>query len=250
MSPDASQGGEARDNPTQDIPAGRSTAENAIVLILCAITFVTLLSLGNWQLRRLEWKLDLINAVNDRAFQTAVPPPADAISAQTHQYLRVFVEGVFRHGDTKKVKAVTEAGAGYWLLTPLQGDAYTVWVNRGFVTTGIDQSQWSRPEGRQRVEGLLRVTQPGGTLLEKNDPAHQRWYSVDITALSEDVGLRDTASFYVDADHANSALGWPRGGMTIIEFRNTHLLYAVTWYTMALLFLAAMIYRIHQHWRR
>ena len=55
-------------------------------------------------------------------------------------------------------------------------------------------------------------------LLEKNDPEAGRWYSRDVAALSDDVGP------------------------TVVGFRNPHLSYALTWYTMAALLLAGTIY--------
>ncbi|MEM9708019.1 MAG: SURF1 family protein [Pseudomonadota bacterium] len=217
---------------------------DVLILLLAGAVFVALIGLGNWQVRRLAWKTDLIETVDARAFGEAVAAPTGPVSAETHAYLRVSVDGIFRHDLARRVKAVTELGPGHWLMTPLETGDDTLWINRGFVPMGLASSGWTEPQGPQKITGLLRVTEPGGTLLERNDPAAERWVSRDVDALSEVVGIADVRGYFVDADHGGAADEWPRGGLTNVTFRNTHLSYALTWYAMALLFLGAMIYVI------
>lgn len=217
------------------------------LLVLATALFVTLVGLGNWQMRRLDWKLDLIEAIETRASNAPVAPPSDGVSADDHAYLRVFIEGVYRQDLSYPVKAVTDIGLGYWLMTPLQTDRGHVWVNRGFVLPGITTAEITKLVGVLRVEGLFRISEPGGTLLESNDPQAGRWYSRDVHALSEHAGLKDAAPYFIDADHMGDANKWPRGGLTILSFRNPHLVYALTWYIMAALFLGAMLYVIVRH---
>ena len=59
---------------------------------------VSLLSLGFWQVQRLEWKTDLLNAINERLNQPAVVLPAK-VNEQNDQYLKVYVTGVFGSGE-------------------------------------------------------------------------------------------------------------------------------------------------------
>ncbi|MEM8818170.1 MAG: SURF1 family protein [Pseudomonadota bacterium] len=219
------------------------------ILAAAIAVFVTLISLGNWQMRRLEWKLTLIEAVETRAYGDAVGLPVGEIDADRHAYLRVAVEGTYRHDLTQRVKAITELGGGHWVLTPLMSPIGPVWVNRGFVPSGLRPAMWTKPEGIVAVEGLLRISEPQGTLLERNDPDAGRWVSRDVLALSLDAGLADALPFFIDADHASTATAWPRGGLTVLTFRNNHLQYAMTWYAMATLFAAGMAYVVRDRLR-
>ena len=97
---------------------------------------------------------------------------------------------------------------------------------------------------RIRITGLLRLVEPDGTLLQANDPAQNRWYSRDVAAFSDYLGLPQPAPFFIDADHAGTPDAWPRGGLTRLDFRNNHLQYALTWYAMALLLVAGTGYVI------
>ncbi|MEM6634597.1 MAG: SURF1 family cytochrome oxidase biogenesis protein [Pseudomonadota bacterium] len=216
--------------------AGRPRWFNITVLVSCLVIFAVLVGLGNWQVRRLSWKLDLIEAVETRAFAAPVAPPATALPDE-HAYLRVGISGMYLHDLSRRVKAVTELGPGHWLLTPLQGSERTIWVNRGFLATGQPEDSIYAPTGTVEVTGLLRMTEPKGTLLERNAPESERWVSRDTAALSVSAGFGETSNFFVDADHSGPPDAWPRGGMTVIAFRNSHLSYALTWYAMAALFL-------------
>lgn len=221
-----------------------------VVILACAAgLFVALISLGNWQLRRLSWKLDLIEAIDTRAFGDPVAAPRGEVSRDDDAYQRVTVNGTFRHDLTQRVKALTELGAGDWVLAPLADDDWTVWINRGFVPQGLPPQEWTNPAGPQEVVGLLRITEPGGTLLETNDPAAGRWYSRDVAALSQNAGLSDGAPYFVDAEHQLAEAAWPRGGLTNVSFRNPHLSYALTWYAMAALLLFGVGYAVWDRMR-
>ena len=42
------------------------------------------------------------------------------IDAETHEYLRVRMTGVFLHDRETLVQALTARGAGYWVMTPME----------------------------------------------------------------------------------------------------------------------------------
>ncbi|WP_295706652.1 SURF1 family protein [uncultured Brevundimonas sp.] len=211
------------------------------VLALAAAGFV---ALGVWQLERRVWKLDLIAQVDARVHAPAVAPPGPsewpAVSAERDQYRRVQLRGVFLHDRETLTQAATALGAGYWVMTPLRTDqGFTVLINRGFVPPER-RDPAMRAGGEQTVTGLLRVTEPRGGFLRANDPASNRWRSRDVEAIARAHGLADVAPYFIDADAASDPGAWPRGGLTVIRFPNSHLVYALTWFGMALLSLAGM----------
>jgi surfeit locus 1 family protein len=253
-----------------------------VVLLFCAF-----LSLGTWQVERRAWKLDLIARVEQRVSAPAVPPPLPGewsqVTATNSEYRHVQATGAFLNDSETLVQALTDLGAGFWVLTPLRlGDGTVVLVNRGFVP----------PEQRERaahgaaeattaatVTGLLRITEPKGWFLRRNDPATNHWYSRDVQAIAaaRGLGLSRVAPYFIDleasaagvadaggaggggvaggggaaggrvAAGANSA---PIGGLTVIAFRNTHLTYAITWYGLALLVVVGAWIVIREERRR
>lgn len=221
------------------------------VTVVCAtlLVFVCLVLLGNWQLRRLAWKQELIDTVTARAFQPPVAPPTH-FDVSHHRYARVAVTGVFDHDLSQRVKAVTELGPGHWLMAPLVAAEGVYWINRGFVPSGSGPADWVSTEGTQTILGHVRASVPLGTLLEKNDPTKGRWFSPDTAQLSTHAGLSHAEPFYIAAEHALAPDAWPRGGLMPLTFRNNHLSYALTWYAMAAGLVVACVYVLWDSGRR
>lgn len=211
---------------------------------LLAVAFCGFVALGIWQLQRMAWKHDLIARVDARIHAAAVHAPSRAhwptITEASDSYRRVSVTGRFVPGSETRTQAVTELGGGFWVLHPLETDEGDyVLVNRGFVPIGGTTSP--APTGRVVVQGLLRISEPEGGFLRHNLPEQDRWYSRDVAAIARKQGLPagQAAPFFIDADRYPASRDWPRGGMTVVKFRDSHLSYALTWFGMAVLTLLA-----------
>ncbi len=218
----------------------------AAALCLCMLVFS---GLGIWQVQRRSWKLELIARVDARihAQAAAAPGPAEwpAISPATDEYRRVALQGRYLDVPETLTMAVTERGPGFWVLAPFRSDSgFTVLVNRGFVPEDRRGPEERRKVAGEpaRVFGLLRLDEPGGGFLRANDPAAGRWYSRDVAAIGAARGLGEIAPYFVDADAASEPGPLPQGGMTQVSFRNTHLIYALTWFCFALMSAGAGIF--------
>jgi surfeit locus 1 family protein len=207
---------------------------------LCLILAAGFIALGIWQVERRAWKLDLIARVEARVHAAPQPLPSRAawpsVNEHDDAYRRVQARGVFLHNRETLVQAVTDRGPGWWVLTPLRVADGVVLVNRGFVPAERRDPatrQAGLPSGAVAVTGLLRLSEPGGGFLRSNDPQANRWYSRDVAAIAEARGLQGTAPFFVDVDAGPNPGGYPVGGLTVVAFRNTHLVYALTWFGLA-----------------
>ncbi|HEX7640899.1 MAG TPA: SURF1 family protein [Burkholderiaceae bacterium] len=221
-----------------DAPVKRNPLALLVLLFAALLLFI---GLGTWQVYRLQWKRALIERVDSRVHATAVPAPARSewagVNAAADEYRHVSVSGVFLDDQAVRVQAATALGAGFWVLTPLrQADGSIVLVNRGFVEAE-QQVPPGSPHGQSvKLDGLLRMTEPGGGFLRHNDPAAGRWYSRDVQAIAQQQKLADVAPYFVDADAVQNAdKSAPVGGLTVIAFHNNHLVYAFTWYALALM---------------
>lgn len=228
----------------------RSAGVLAVMAVLAAAGIALLLFLGSWQVQRLAWKTDLIARVDARlaAAPVAAPGPADwpTTTRADAEYRRVEVTGVFDHDKAVLTQAVTELGAGFWVVTPLVSGPDTYLVNRGFVPAE-SRNDYARPEGEQTVTGLLRITEPGGGFLRSNDPAAGRWYSRDVEAIGAAQGLTGFAPFFIDAARTDDTA--PVGGLTVISFPNSHLSYALTWFALAIGLAAGAVFVGRHEWR-
>jgi surfeit locus 1 family protein len=238
----------------------RRKGPGPLLFALALLLIVLFAGLGTWQVFRLQWKLDLIARVDARLHARPVsPPPAQQwahITSESDEYRRVLLSGVYLYDLTTPVQALTEQGSGYWLLTPmclLDGDI--VLVNRGFIEAELgaptryaparaDADPCARARGQAPVSvaGLLRTSEHG-PLMRTNDPAANRWYSRDVAAIEAARGLARAAPFFVDAAADQNPSGSPdrpQGGLTVVSFHNSHLVYAITWYALALMVAGAL----------
>ncbi|MGU3539391.1 SURF1 family protein [Methylobacterium sp. A54F] len=232
--------------PPSDVRPPRRAAALALAGA-CLLAACAFLALGIWQVERRAWKLDLIARVEARIHAPAAPAPPPAewtrIKAAQDPYRHVAAAGTYLRDADTLVQAVTELGAGFWVLTPLRDTrGFTLLINRGFVPAERrDPAAREPPAGEVSVTGLLRLTEPGGAFLRANDPGAGRWYSRDVAAIAAARGLPEAAPYFVDAD-ATPAGALPVGGLTIVAFRNDHLVYALTWFALAAMSGAGALY--------
>ncbi|WP_218239691.1 SURF1 family protein [Comamonas fluminis] len=244
----------------------RSPFAKAMLAIVGIALFLGFMTLGTWQVQRRAWKLDLIERVDQRVHTAPTPAPASGqwpqINAASYEYLPVSAQGVWLDKQTVLSKALTEAGAGFWVMTPLQqADGSQILINRGFTpenlrSTWLKQVAESTPSTETvNVIGLMRMSEPGGGFLRKNDAGNGQWFSRDVAAMSQSMGLSHAAPYFIDQGvpagnpaYTKDAFGADvlRPGMTVIKFSNSHLVYALTWYGLAAMVLgAAWLVRRH-----
>ena len=231
----------------------RSSFSQSLLLTFIAVICIGLVLLGNWQVRRLAWKTDLIERVTTRVHAEPTPGPelfqAANITSDQHEYLRVRVEGEYQHELETLVWAATEHGTGYWLMTPLKNEQFTVLINRGYIPLAVADGELRRAlhiTGTLQVTGLLRLSEPEGGLLRKNIPVSDQWYSRDVEAIGQARGLKNNLGYFIDAEAGIANTEWPRAGLTRIQFRNHHLIYALTWYGLAVLLASLTLYVVRR----
>jgi surfeit locus 1 family protein len=101
------------------------------------------------------------------------------------------------------------------------------------------------------VTGLLRLSEPGAascarTLRPKTAGIRAMWRPLPSQ------GLAQAAPFFIDQGLPGQAVAenqWPRPGLTVIQFSNSHAVYALTWYGLALMVLLAA-WLVVRHERR
>ena len=241
----------------ETIHAPRPMLKLFVAGLLAALGVAGLTWLGVWQLERRVWKLALVARVDRRVHAAPVAAPGPAEWAQVtrarDEYRPVRASGRFLNDRETLVRAVTELGGGFWVLTPFRTDeGFTVLVNRGFVPPERrDPGTRSAGEigGETVVTGLLRMSEPGGAFLHANAPPDNRWYSRDVTAIAAARHLSNVAPYFIDADAEPNPGGFPTGGLTVIAFPNNHLVYALTWFGLALLLAGATIRAGKDEWR-
>jgi ankyrin repeat protein len=145
-----------------------------------------------------------------------------------------------------KPKAVTATGVQAIHLAAQAGsaDAVRFLIDRGAVPERfLDPASRAaaNPQGVVSITGVWRTPDPPGAFTPAPDRARHIWYSRDVAGIAAANGLELAAPVVIDADATPNPGGWPRGGQTVVEFRNQHLSYAVTWFGLAVCLLGVWL---------
>lgn len=196
-----------------------------------------LVSLGVWQLHRLTWKTALIAAADTRSH--AAPVPLGELlgkSAAEAEYAHAEARGSYLPGEVFLFTTLDDGRIGFEVIAPFRlDDGHTILVDRGFVPQEGEgpAAHEAPPAGAVRVIGLVREAHDRGLFLPQPDLTHRVWYGRDPQAMAQSLGVTLAAALIL-ARGAGAPGELPEGGHTRLTFRNEHLSYAVTWFSLAL----------------
>lgn len=219
-----------------------------LFLIACIIL---LGSLGYWQVKRLQWKSDLLSAYETEYARNPLENSFDGdmlktISQQKLPMAYGNVRGQFHHDLEILIGPRTHEGTpGYHVVTPflIAGGNGRVLINRGWVpldkanpTTRFE----AQTEGMVILTGMARLPDRPNPFTPHNDPANHTWYSVDPQDIARAVNMPDFPDvvFYAETQDPPQAGNYPLMTTTRAMPQNNHRQYALFWFTMAFLFTA------------
>lgn len=213
--------------------------------ILSLTLLAVLVSLGVWQLHRLEWKTALLSDIRTRMEKTAVPLPENIDNPDAWEYRRVTMAGQFLNDNEFLLRPRTLDGVnGYHMLVPFRRlSGGIVFVNRGWVSDEL-MPKAVRPGGLQQIEGIVQL--PHKTYFTPpNAPPKGEWYWADLPAMASAANLASPAPVIVSISTRKPGV-YPAGGTVTVNIRNDHKQYAIFWFTMALVSQVIFILRFRQ----
>jgi surfeit locus 1 family protein len=199
--------------------------------------FVVLIGLGSWQVQRLNWKNEVIDGRQAALEVDPIPIPSRDDVVERMSFRWVEVTGTFIHDQEFYFYAPKSGKAGYRVVTPvLQRIGLTLLVDRGWVPADRRDPATrleGQIEGEVTIVGIVRTDIVGiqGPLPD-NDVENNEWFWVDPTAMSAVHGAYYRPALVVADDTANPG-GWPQGDASVLGVRNSHLGYAITWFSLA-----------------
>lgn len=202
-----------------------------------------LIGLGVWQVQRLAWKQAVLAEIEARIHDAAVALPV-APDPVADRFLPVTVSGQFTGEHLDVLVSRKQIGAGVRVIEVFQtADGRRVLVDRGFVPQ--DARDAPRPSGPATVVGNLHWPQEQDSFTPAPDSRTGLWFARDVDAMS--VALKSEPLFIV----AREATGEGIEAMPVDTsgIPNDHLTYAITWFSLAAVWLgmtAYLLWRIRQ----
>ena len=217
-------------------------ANSLVIPTLFTISaLLVLLTLGTWQLQRLEYKENLIQNLNEQAKMPAIQLPSDLSTVLDAEYRHVRVQGQYMHD--KEIYLFTGAmsargPSGYNILTPFKtSDGRYILVDRGWVDSDRKLPE-RRPEtlteGAVDITAMIHKGERPGRFTPDNDIVKNLWFWIDLEAIKTYAGV-PLENLYVRLLKNKEEVTFPIAGDATIKMTNDHLQYAITWYTLALI---------------
>jgi surfeit locus 1 family protein len=223
------------------------------VLLATLIGTAILVTLGIWQVQRLQWK----EALLAQLAANAVAPPiglAAAAELADPEFVRVKFRASYNHEGWKKLISTYQGGPGWSVITPAaSSDGWAVMVDRGRIPDQLLE-RFDKPQGEVEIEGVIRSYARGRAMFDPdNNPAANLWYWRDIPAMLAASGLPEGLRPFphvVQLLPAADAGQFPRPEEPKANLANNHLGYAITWFGLAATLLAvAAAYLLDQRRR-
>ncbi|MEP5730624.1 MAG: SURF1 family protein [Sulfitobacter sp.] len=206
----------------------------ALFLIIIGLGGAAILvALGVWQMQRLAWKQGVIADINARIVAASVAIPAQP-DPTTDRFLPVEATGRFT-GDTRRVLvSQKETGAGYRLITVFETEDRRVLVDRGFVAS--DDKGIATPHLQVTVQGNLQWPQEIDSFTPEPDRANNIWFARDVPTLAAE--LKTDPVLIVARNVTNDDPVVTPLPVDTSRIPNNHLQYAITWFSLAAVWLA------------
>ena len=196
---------------------------------------IVLLSLGFWQIYRLNWKLDLINQIEN----SLKNDPVKLTQTNKKNYLRVKTSGQIDFDNQIYLYHLNENGKpGFEVVNPILIDNENYLINRGW----IPFNQKDQPEinlvDEIKIIGTLKLQSKASTFKPENDIEKNYWFTLDRDDVFKYTG-KNFSNFII---YLNGDYNIPKPKVITANISNNHKKYAITWFSMAISILLIYLY--------
>lgn len=212
-------------------------------LLLGLSGVAVLLSLGIWQVQRLDWKRDILAGIEARLAADPVALPV-APTEEQDEYRVVTLTGMPQGPELHVLTSGTAAGTGYRVISGFDtADGRRVLVDLGLLPLEMkDDPAPVYVDKRINVVGSLLWPDDANSATPEPDLGKNIWFARDVAAMSEVLGSEPTLVVLSQSSQPDARLtALP---VDTSNIKNDHREYAITWFLLALVWAAMSGYLI------
>jgi surfeit locus 1 family protein len=196
---------------------------------------LVLLSLGCWQLYRLNWKLNLIQEIEN----SLKNDPIELSKANEKNFLRIQTSGEIDFDKQIYLYNLNDNGKpGFEVVNPILINDKNYLINRGW----IPFNQKDQPEinlvDEIKIIGTLKLQSKASTFKPENDIEKNYWFTLDRDDVFKYTG-KNFSNFII---YLNGDYNIPKPKLITANISNNHKKYAITWFSMAISILLLYLY--------
>ena len=196
---------------------------------------LVLLSLGCRQLYRLNWKLNLIQEIQN----SLKNDPIELSKANEKNFLRIQTSGEIDFDKQIYLYNLNDNGKpGFEVVNPILINDKNYLINRGW----IPFNQKDQPEinlvDQIKIIGTLKLQSKASTFKPENDIEKNYWFTLDRDDVFKYTG-KNFSNFII---YLNGDYNIPKPKVITANISNNHKKYAITWFSMAISILLLYLY--------
>lgn len=210
------------------------------LLIIGVGGVATLISLGIWQIQRLDWKEGVIAEIDARIAEATAPlPPSDSVTEQADEYRRFSVAGRPTGQELHVLTSGTAAGTGYRVIAAFETmEGRTIMIDRGLLPVAAKDAP---PQTDQtQITGTLLWPDDKTRATSAPDVVENIWFAREVPAMARALGSDEI--MLVEAEASAPDLRLTQLPVNSASIRNNHLEYVITWFLLALVWAGMTLY--------
>lgn len=205
-------------------------------LLLTILAFVILLSLGFWQIARLQEKELFLSSMKHNLNN---PPINIKALSGNKLYAKIRANGYFLVGKNLHLygrRSMSTEKDGYYLVTPFQtDDNKIILVVLGWFAERHKKNIDNIIDNSMEITGVILPGEKTKLFVLDNDVKNNVWFTLDLTQASDVLGLK-LEDFYLvmEGNNNRSDILKSLSIENLLNVRNDHLEYAITWFALAI----------------
>ena len=194
-----------------------------------------LLSLGSWQLYRLNWKLDLISEIEN----SLKINPVELSKSNNKNYLRIKTSGTIDFDKQIYLYNLNNSGKpGFEVINPILIGNENYLINRGWIPFNKKDKAEINLINTNHIIGTLKKQSKANSFKPENDIEKNYWFTLDRDDIFSYTGKKFSKYIiYLNGDYKT-----PEPKVITANISNNHKKYAITWFSMAISILLIYLY--------
>ena len=204
----------------------------SVFVVFFILVFV---SLGTWQIIRLNWKNNLIFEIEN----SLKNPPVELSNINHENYLRVKTSGNIDFEKQIYLYNLNENGTpGFEVINPLSVNQKNYLINRGWIPFEKKGMQEINEFDEKNIVGTLKLQGRKNIFKPDNDIEKNYWFSLDREDIMKFTG-KEFSKYII---YLNGDYKFPKPKKITANISNNHKKYAITWFSLALSILLLYLY--------
>jgi surfeit locus 1 family protein len=196
---------------------------------------LVLISLGSWQLYRLDWKLNLISEINN----SLKNDPVELTKSNKKNYLRIKTSGTVDFDKQVYLYNLNDSGKpGFEVINPILIGNENYLINRGWIPFDKKNKAEINTLDTNAIIGTLKTQSKANSFKPDNDINENYWFTLN----RDDIFSYTGKNFSEYIIYLNGDYKAPKPKVITANISNNHKKYAITWFSMAISILLIYLY--------